>query len=103
MDRERKEKTHQREDPMIYAPTRLRDEPKKKNLTVTELHTYLEMKTPDCLARNIYDVLLRAMYHHPHYMYFPNIRHPCDGLTPMRWANPHANAYTSAKQHGLYA
>ena len=69
---------------MIYAPNRTRDGPKKNNLTVTDLHTHLEMKTPDCLAHNIYEVLLRAMYHRPHYMYLPTIRHPCDGLTTMR-------------------
>ena len=69
---------------MIYAPNRIRDGPEKNNLTVTELHTHLDMKTPDCLAHNIYEVLLRAMYHRPHYMYLPDIRNPCDELTTMR-------------------
>jgi len=84
LDRDRRDKPPQREDPIIYAPNIIRDGPEKNNLTVTELHTHLEMKTPDCLAHNIYEVLLRAMYHRPHYMYLPNIRHPCDGLTTMR-------------------
>ena len=83
LDRDRRDKPPQREDPIIYAPNIIRDVPEKNNLTVTELHTHLEMKTLDCLAHNIYEVLLPAMYHRPHYMYLPTIRHPCDGRTPM--------------------
>ena len=68
---------------MIYTPSRVRDRPKKNNLMVSELHHRLEIKTPDCLLHNIYEVLLRAMYHHPHYMFFDTICHLCDGLTTM--------------------
>ena len=84
MDNDRKEKPHSREDSMIYTPSRVRDGSKKKNLMVSELHNHIELKTPHCLAHNIYEGLLRAMYHRPRYMYFDKIRHPYDGLTPMR-------------------
>ena len=97
MDNDRKEKPHSREDPMIYAPNRVRDGPKKNNLTVSELHNHIVLRTPHCLAHNIYEVLLRAMYHRPHYLFFDNIRHP------MRWANHHENANTSWRQKGLHA
>ena len=84
LDGDRRDKPPQREDPMIYSPNRIRDGPDKNNLTVTQLHTHLELKTPHCMAHNIYEVLLRAMYHRNHYMYLPDIRHPCDGLTNFR-------------------
>ena len=83
MDVGRKEKPHTRGNPMIYAPSRVRGGPKKNNLTVSELHRYFEVKTPSYLLHNIYKVLLRVMYHRPHYMFFDTIRHPCDGLTTM--------------------
>ena len=54
MDNNRKEKPHSRKDPMIYAPSRARDGSKKNNLTVSELHTHIKLKTPYYLAHNIY-------------------------------------------------
>ena len=77
-----KENPNTREDPMIYAPNRARDGP-KKNLTVSELHHHIKLKTPSCLLHNIREALLRAMYHRTHYLFFDTIYHPCDGLTTM--------------------
>ena len=50
---------------------------------VSELHHHIELKTPSCLLHNIYEVLLRAMYHRPHYLFFDTIHHPCNGITTM--------------------
>ena len=58
MDIDRKEITHTRDDPMIYASSRVRDGPKKNNLTLSELNHRLKLKTPSCLLHNIYEVLL---------------------------------------------
>ena len=58
MNIDRKEIHHIRDEPMIYAPSRVRDGPKKNDLTVSELHRHLELKTHSCLLHIIYEVLL---------------------------------------------
>ena len=62
---------------------RLQRTENKNNLTITQLHQHIAIKTKLCLLHNIYEVLLRAMYHDEHYRFFPTIRNPCDGLTPI--------------------
>ena len=83
LDASRKERVIDQDDPLVYSSARLQRTENKNNLTITQLHKHLAIKTKLCLLHNIYEVLLRAMYHDEHYRFFPTIRNPCDGLTPI--------------------
>lgn len=67
---------------MIYARYRdlLEQGDKKNDFTISQLHHHRNIQTSTCLLLNIYEVLLRAMYHRPHYLFFPEICHLCNGL-----------------------
>ena len=55
LDRRGEQKNHN--DPMIYIPTRLRENTPENDLNIFQLHHHLALKTPTCLLHNIYEVI----------------------------------------------
>ena len=70
---------------MIYARHRdlLEQGDKENDFTISQLNHHSNIQTSTCFLLNIYEVLLRAMYHRPHYLFFPEICHLCDSLVAM--------------------
>ena len=68
---------------MFYGRIHLNTGDVKNDLTISELHHHLRLKTDAYLLHNIYEVLLRAIYHYIHYFFFPEMFHLCDGVTIM--------------------
>ena len=56
---------------MFYGRIHLNTGDVKNDLTISELHHHLRLKTDAYLLHNIYEVLLRAIYHYIHYFFFP--------------------------------
>lgn len=68
LDKDKRRKRIANEDPMTHSRKRL--EQGGNDLTILQLHHYIEFKRLFFFLHNISQVLLHAMYHRPHYLFF---------------------------------